>query len=48
MSNKERSKATPENSLCIAIDGSSQSSYATPYFRQETVEGMTLPCMRTF
>lgn len=33
---KERAKANPDDLVCIAIDGSDQSSYATPYFRQGT------------
>lgn len=36
MAAKERAKANPDKLLCIAIDGSDQSSYATPYVRQET------------
>lgn len=33
---KLKAKSTPDEILTIAIDGSDQSSYATPYFRQET------------
>lgn len=33
---KERARDEPQSLLCIAIDGSDQSSYAAPYFRQET------------
>ena len=39
MAAKERARLYPDELLCIAIDGSDQSSYATtPYFRQDPKE----------
>lgn len=38
MAAKMRAITNPEDLLTIAIDGSDQSSYAMPYFLQETKE----------
>ena len=39
MNAKARAMANPDEILAIVIDGSDQSSYATPYFSQVTKEG---------
>ena len=38
MAANERARLYPDELLCVAIDGSDQSSYATPYFRQDSKE----------